>query len=134
MIEVLVLAISALISVIDIRVHRIPNKLSFFLAFPLLCDSPTTELSSLMIALPLTLLIAYLGKIGAGDVKLFLLLGATSGSLIFNQVYFFGMALTSLFAIVFTFFLSRAKGISTPRSIAFAPSILIPFIARYLAI
>jgi Flp pilus assembly protein protease CpaA len=104
------------------------------LALPLLFDATTIELPSFLIALPLTLLISSLGKIGAGDVKLFLLLAATSGSVIFNQSYLVGMALVSLFAIAFTFALSRIKGIATPQSIAFAPSILIPFNALYLAI
>jgi Flp pilus assembly protein protease CpaA len=129
-----VLFISALVCAIDIRVHRIPNKLSLALVLPLLFDATSTELPSFLIALPLTLLISSLGKIGAGDVKLFLLLAATSGSAIFNQSYLLGMALVSLFTIAFTFAFSRVKGVATPQSIAFAPSILIPFNVLYLAI
>jgi Flp pilus assembly protein protease CpaA len=80
------------------------------------------------------MVIAYLGKIGAGDVKLFLALVATSGSLILTLDYFLGMALISLCVLVATYLSTRFKGRDNPRSIAFAPSILIPFLALYLAI
>jgi len=133
-VQYLVLAICLCICVVDIRSHRIPNALSLWLAVALLFDSVTVQLVDLLIAAIICMVIAYLGKIGAGDVKLFLALVATSGSLILTLDYFLGMALISLCVLVATFLSTRFKGHDNPRSIAFAPSILIPFLALYLAI
>lgn len=134
MIQYLVLAISLCICVIDIRSHRIPNSLSLWLAVALLFDSVTVHPLDLLLAAIICVVIAYLGKIGAGDVKLFLVLVATSGSLIVTLEFFLGMALISLCVLVASFLCARFKGRENPRSIAFAPSILIPFLALYLAI
>jgi len=134
MVEVGVLALSVWISVIDLKSHRIPNELSISLGLLLLFDTVTTELSSLLIASVLVLLIAYLGQVGAGDVKLLLILTSTSGSLVLSQQYFLGMALISLSMLLSSFSIARLKGHKAPRSLAFAPSILAPFLALYLAI
>ena len=134
MIKGLVVAISLTICAIDIKVHRIPNRLLLLLAVLLFIDSISTELLDFLIAFLLSVPLAYLGKMGAGDVKLFLLLAATSGSLIFNQNYFLGMAAVSLIAITSAFLRSHLKGRKVPPTIAFAPSILIPFLLLYLAI
>lgn len=134
MYEVLVLALTLLISLFDIRTHRIPNHLTLLLAIVLLFDNLRADLYGVLIASPLCLLVAYLGKIGAGDVKLFLVLIATSGSLVFTPGYFLGMALISLLALVTSLVISHLKGREVPRTIAFAPSILIPFLLLYLAI
>ena len=134
MVEVLVLVLCVWICVVDIKSHRIPNALSLWLAVSLLFDSVTVQLVDLLIAAIICMVIAYLGKIGAGDVKLFLALVATSGSLILTLDYFLGMALISLCVLVATFSSTCFKGHDNPRSIAFAPSILIPFLALYLAI
>lgn len=134
MLETLVLSIGAWICVIDIRSHRIPNQLSLLLAFLLLLDSITAKLIGFLLASMICLLIAYVGKVGAGDVKLFLVLVATSGSLVLSLDYFLGMALISLCVLVTSFLSTGLKGYQGPRSIAFAPSILIPFLLLYLAI
>lgn len=134
MVEVLVLVLSVWICVVDIKSHRIPNELSVLLAVVLLFDTVTAQLPGFLTASSACVLIAYIGKIGAGDVKLFLALTATSGSLLLTQRYFLGMAVTSLFALVASFAIARLRGLKKPRSIAFAPSILIPFLALYLAI
>lgn len=134
MVEVLVLILCAWICVVDVKSHRIPNELSFLLAGVLLFDSVTAQLFCALIASVSCLLIAYAGKVGAGDVKLFLVLIATSGSLVLTQGYFLGMAFASLLALVASLFTSHLKGREAPRSIAFAPSILIPFLLLYLAI
>lgn len=134
MVEVLVLVLSTWICIIDIRSHRIPNQFSLLLAFLLLFDSITSQLIRFLLASVICLLIAYVGKVGAGDVKLFLVLVATSGSLVLTLNYFLGMALISLCVLVASFLSTGLKGHQSPRSIAFAPSILIPFLALYLAI
>jgi Flp pilus assembly protein protease CpaA len=104
------------------------------LAFLLLFDSITSQLIGFLLASVICLLIAYVGKVGAGDVKLFLVLVATSGSLVLTLEYFLGMALISLCVLVTSFLSTGLKGHLSPRSIAFAPSILIPFLLLYLAI
>ena len=134
MVEVLVLVLSTWICIIDIRSHRIPNQFSLLLAFLLLFDSITSQHIRFLLASVICLLIAYVGKVGAGDVKLFLVLVATSGSLVLTLNYFLGMALISLCVLVASFLSTGLKGHQSPRSIAFAPSILIPFLALYLAI
>jgi len=134
MIKTLVLIFSVWICAVDMRSHRIPNELTLLLALALLFDSISTELYGLLIASALCLLIAYLGKVGAGDVKLFLVLVATSGTLTLNQGYFLGMAVISLIHLVASLSISHLRGRKKPRTIAFAPSILIPFLILYLAI
>jgi Flp pilus assembly protein protease CpaA len=134
MIKGLVVAISLTICAIDIKVHRIPNRLLPLLAILLFTDSISTEFLDFLIAFLLSIPIAYLGKMGAGDVKLFLLLAATSGSLIFNESYFLGMAAVSLIAMISSLLRSYLKGRKAQPTIAFAPSILIPFLLLYLAI
>ena len=134
MVDAAVIFICACICSVDIRSHRIPNELSLLLGIVLLFDSVTAHLIGFLVASALTLLITYVGKIGAGDVKLFLVLIATSGSLVLSQQYFLGMALVSLCLLLASLFNMRRKGIEGLNSIAFAPSILIPFLALYLAI
>jgi Flp pilus assembly protein protease CpaA len=134
MLKVLVLSISASICFIDIKSHRIPNRLTLLLTGTLICDSVSSSFYSFLTASIATLLIAYLGKVGAGDVKLFLALLATSGTLILSQSYFLGMAIISTALLLSSVINSRFKGARRPPSIAFAPSILVPFLALYLAI
>lgn len=134
MLKVIVPALFFWICTVDIRTHRIPNSLTLLVAVVLLFDTVTAELYGFLIALPLCLLIAFVGKVGAGDVKLFLLLVATSGSLVLTPDYFLGMALISLLALTTSLVISHLKGSELPLSIAFAPSILIPFLLLYLAI
>lgn len=134
MIKVAVLFICAWICSVDIRSHRIPNELSLLLAIILLFDSVTSQFIGFLAASVVTLSIAYLGQVGAGDVKLFLVLTATSGSIVLTQKYFLGMALISLYLLLTSFLHIRRKGIEGLHSMAFAPSILIPFLALYLAI
>lgn len=134
MAHVVVLVLCTWICIVDIRSHRIPNELTLLLSIALLFDTVTAELSGFLIASSACVLIAYIGKMGVGDVKLFLALTATSGSLVLTQRYFLGMAVISLFALVASIAIARLRGLRKPRSIAFAPSILIPFLALYLAI
>ena len=134
MLKVLVLSVSASICFIDIRSHRIPNRLTLLLAMALLFDSESSSFYGFLTASIATLLIAHVGKVGAGDAKLFLALLATSGTLILSQRYFLGMAIISTALLLSSVINSRFKGARRSPSIAFAPSILVPFLALYLAI
>lgn len=134
MLKVLVLFISASICFIDLRSHRIPNRLTLLLTGTLICDSVSSTFYGFLTASMAALLIAYVGKVGAGDVKLFLALLATSGTLVMSQYYFLGMAIISTALLLRSVINSRLKGVRRQPSIAFAPSILIPFLALYLAI
>ena len=126
----LIILISISICAIDLRTHRIPNLLTALLAVLLLIDSNP---SSIFVALPIvfiTLAVGYLGKIGAGDVKLFLALLLTSTSIILSVRYFLGMALVSGILVVASLILWGSRG----KMIAFAPALLLPFLDLYLAI
>jgi len=96
MVEVAVFILVVWICGVDIRSHRIPNELTLVLAIALLFDSVTSEFHGFLISAVACILIAYLGKVGAGDVKLFLVLVATSGQLVLSESYFLGMAVISL--------------------------------------
>lgn len=134
MLKILVSFVSIWICVVDLKSHRIPNRLTLLLTSFLLLDSISSSLRGFLTASIAALLIAYLGKVGAGDVKLFLALVVTSGALVLSQSYFLGMALISLALLFASTINSHHKGAKRPPSIAFAPSILIPFLALYLAI
>jgi prepilin signal peptidase PulO-like enzyme (type II secretory pathway) len=69
-------------------------------------------------------------RFGAGDIKLVIALILTSGQIILTREYFLAMALTATLTILLT----RLIFGSSVKSIPFAPSILLPFIASYLAI
>ena len=134
MLKLFVLLTSLSISIVDIRRHRIPNQLTLLLAALLLFDSVSMEIKKVVIAIPILLAVGYIGKVGAGDIKLLLALLITSGSLLLNQGYFLGMAIISLLGILGSSLFSYFKSVERPKSIAFAPSILVPFAALYLAI
>jgi Flp pilus assembly protein protease CpaA len=134
MLKLFVLLTSLFISIVDIRRHRIPNQLTLLLAALLLFDSVSMEIKKVVIAIPILLAVGYIGKVGAGDIKLLLALLITSGSLLLNQGYFLGMAIISLLGILGSSLFSYFKSVERPKSIAFAPSILVPFAALYLAI
>jgi len=108
--------------------------MTLLLTVALISDSISSSLDGFLTAAISTLLVAYFGKVGAGDVKLFLALVATSGTLVLSRSYFLGMALISLVFLLTSVINSHLKGTRSPPSIAFAPSILIPFLALYLAI
>jgi len=78
----------------------------------------------------ITLVNGYIGKVGAGDVKLFLILLLTSTSLILNAQYFLGMAIVSGGLIALTLLIRGVRG----KMIPFAPALLLPFLHIYLAI
>lgn len=134
MVKFLVVIMSAAISFIDIKQHRIPNRLTFTLTVVLLCDSLGTSSQELFVLLPVSLAFGLLCKFGAGDIKLFTALIVTSGTLLFDSVYLYGVVATSLLTLCLTRLHTCTKAGARSKSIPFAPSILLPFIALYLAI
>lgn len=130
MVILAVTVISIAIVVSDIESHRIPNRLTLLLGTALLFDEYHTDY---LVALPAALvavIIGYLGKFGAGDVKLFLVLLLTSGPLILRGDYFLGMATVSVALILLTRFFMGPQ----VKMIAFAPAIVLPVLHSYLAI
>jgi Flp pilus assembly protein protease CpaA len=128
--SLLVLAISFAIAAVDIKSHRIPNKLTLVLFFGLALFPRSSKPGAVFIAILLTVMIGTAFRFGAGDIKLVIALILTSGQIILTRGYFLGMALTATFTILLT----RLILGSSVKSIPFAPSILLPFIASYLAI
>lgn len=134
MLKLSVLLISIRIAVIDIKSHRIPNQHTLILAVLLLLDQVAGETRGVLIAIPIVFAVGYIGKVGAGDIKLILALLITSGSLLLNQRYLYGAALISILALFFSALFARMKSLHIPKSIPLAPSILLPFLFSYLAI
>lgn len=134
MLKLLVLLISIGISAIDIKSHRIPNQHILVLTVLLLLDQVEGETRGVLIAIPILIAVGYIGKFGAGDIKLILALLITSGSLVLNQHYFYGAALITILILLFSALFARMKSLNFPKTIPFAPSILLPFLFFYLAI
>jgi Flp pilus assembly protein protease CpaA len=131
---VLVLALVTLtslaISVIDGKSHRIPNPLTALLAFLLLLDSHHSSFLLSLSYIAITVVIGYLGKVGAGDVKLFIALLLTSTSIILTSQYFLGVALISGATVLISLLATGFRATAIP----FAPALLLPFLAIYLGI
>lgn len=128
--SLLVIATSIAIVATDIKSHRIPNKLTLVLFFALALDARSSKPGAVVIAIFLTIAVGATFRFGAGDIKLMIALILTSGQIIITREYFIGMALTATLTILLT----RLILGSSMKSIPFAPSILLPFIASYLAI
>jgi Flp pilus assembly protein protease CpaA len=130
MLRYLVPVTALAISAIDIKHHRIPNQLTILLAILLLCDSHIAAIQSLIPAIVITVILGTLGRFGAGDVKLFIALILTSSPLVLNSRYFLGMATVSFISVLLSLLFCGPRA----KMIAFAPAILLPFAAIYLAI
>lgn len=130
MLKVLIVFTALLICVIDIRTHLIPNRLTMGLATLLLLDPPHSLSKAAIPAIILTITFGTLARFGAGDIKLFIALILTASPVVTTAAYFQGMALISMASILISRLISGAYA----KTIAFAPSILLPFLALYLAI
>jgi Flp pilus assembly protein protease CpaA len=128
--SVFVVVFSIAIVATDIKSHRIPNRLTLVLFFALALFPRSSKPGAVFIAILLTIVIGTALRFGAGDIKLMTALILTSGQIILTREYFLAMALTSTLTILLT----RLILGSSVKSIPFAPSILLPFIASYLAI
>jgi Flp pilus assembly protein protease CpaA len=124
-------ALTALsISLIDIRSHRIPNQLTISLGILLLVDSHGSSIISTLPAIALSIAVGFLGRFGAGDIKLFIVLLFTSSPMVLNLQYLKGMAFASFATVVLSLLALGRRA----KMIAFAPAILLPFLNIYLAI
>jgi Flp pilus assembly protein protease CpaA len=119
-----------LISLIDIRSHRIPNKLTIILGFLLLADPHGSSIASILPAIVVSIAVGLLGRFGAGDIKLFIVLLLTSSPMVLNLQYLKGMAFASFATVVLSLLALGRQA----KMIAFAPAILLPFLNIYLAI
>jgi Flp pilus assembly protein protease CpaA len=126
----LVAFIALLISLIDIRKHRIPNKLTISLGILLLVDSHSSSIVSTLPAVAVSIAVGLLGRFGAGDIKLFIVLLLTSSPMVLNLQYLKGMALATVTTVVLSLLALGRQA----KMIAFAPAILLPFLNIYLAI
>ena len=125
------IALTALsISLIDIRSHRIPNRLTILLGILLLADPHSSSIASTLPPIALSIAFGLLGRFGAGDIKLFIVLLLTSSPLVLNLQYIQGMALASFASVVLSLLALGRQS----KMIAFAPAILLPFLYIYLAI
>ena len=125
---------SSLISLIDIREHRIHNSHLLFFAFPLLLESRTLPILESFIMVTTTLVFSISLRIGGGDFKLFSLLIISQGQLVISREYFQLMAFFLGLSLLLTTLLAIKRNQRLGGSIPLAPSILAPFIAIYLDI
>ena len=127
----LILLVTTLyISIHDFRSHRIRNISLVILFVILLSDLNVSPAPKTIYALISSTLIAFLLRVGAGDLKLFLVLLFTQGGVLLTQQYLtlFMLSATALAALSIA--ITRGK----VGSMAFGPVILLPFTALYLAI
>lgn len=122
--------LSILISVTDIRTHKIPNRLNILLGVTLLLDRHSLGVGVVLISITTALALTILLRFGMGDFKLALALLISQSSLILTSQYLvFVIAMATLAVIV-----ALIGRVEITGSIAFAPVILLPFTAIYLAI
>jgi prepilin peptidase CpaA len=118
------LVVAVIATVFDIRARRIPDWLTYSasaLAVGFHSLSLTTLLTSLAGALAcaaIPFIWSRLGKVGLGDVKLFLALGAILGPSLGFEVELYAFVLAFPFALVVRF-----KKLRSLESLPFAPAI-----------
>lgn len=130
MLSFLIFSLSLGISWVDIRAHRIPNKLSLLFLLANLLDSHCKSLGVTVVSVALmgTLFMAL--RIGMGDIKLAVVLITTQGGEVLTLDYLNRLALALFLAMVLHLCSKRTiKG-----SIAFAPVLLMPYLMLYLDI
>lgn len=130
MLSLLVFSLSLTVSIIDLRTHRIPNRLTIALSLVLLLDNYDSLFIESIPAILFVFAAGFFAKIGLGDVKLLIALILTSTKLILSAPYFLGMALVSLALVIFALLTQGFRR----TMIAFAPAILAPFVYIYLDI
>jgi Flp pilus assembly protein protease CpaA len=129
MVTFFIIVISILIMVVDLISRRIPNRLTFALFLLLLLKRDFLPLSHLLQLITAIVIIGLLGKFGMGDIKLLLALSVAAGRVVVSSFFLIYLCLTALALVLFNAI--RTKGLRG--QIPFAPAILLPFLARYLA-
>ena len=130
MVITLVMLISLVISYIDLRSHRVPNRHNLALFSVLLFDMHRIPWRSSFALLSAVLLISILCRVGGGDIKLFSVLIVTQGSYLASCDYLRGLLIATVLMVAMTVAYRR----SLQGSIALAPVILAPFLWLYLEI
>jgi Flp pilus assembly protein protease CpaA len=126
----LITVVAISICAIDIRSHRIPNKVSALFFLVTLVNPHRVQILISAIALVLSIAIFTLTRIGMGDIKVAASLIVNQGSLVLSYQYLKGLSIALTLAIVLHLYSKRSlKG-----SVAFAPVLLSPFLLLYLAI
>lgn len=130
MARIFLFLIALAIILIDLRVHKIHNVSLLMFAFPLSVNPNTTSREILSISIALIILFGFLSRMGAGDIKLLILLVSLQGALMLTYHYLLGLLFISIAHIMIEIMSKR----HIPARLPFAPSILIPFLWRYLGI
>ncbi len=129
MVTFLIIVISISIMVIDLISHRIPNRLTIALFLLLLLNRDFLQLSHLLQLITVIVTVGLIGKFGMGDIKLLLALSVAAGRFVASPSYLIYLCITALALVLINAI--RTKGFKG--QIPFAPAILLPFLARYLA-
>ncbi|CAB4884724.1 unannotated protein [freshwater metagenome] len=128
MIKFLLLLLTLYISVVDIRSQKISNRSNLALAAVLISDSHTLSILMTLLYTVIALALSILINLGMGDFKLVVVLLLTQSAVLISHQYFsLFLACASLTLVTSTLARKGIKG-----SVAFGPTILLPFTAIYL--
>lgn len=130
MLKILLLILSLYISVVDIQTHRISNLSNLALGSLLIFDIHNIEIWMTLIFICLALIATLIIRLGMGDFKLIVVLLITQSAIVVSLQYLSLFLMTATATICISI-LTR-KGLTG--SVAFGPTILLPFTAIYLAI
>jgi hypothetical protein len=120
--------ITAFISIIDLRFHRIPNISLLFLTLPLLVDTNVLPFREILLGLLIFWGFGLLFKVGMGDLKLLTILIFLQAEILWSSQMLLLFALVATFSLVIHLIIKR----NFSGEIALAPAILIPFTLLYL--
>lgn len=130
MVTLIVLLNSLSISLVDVRTHRIPNRLNLALSAALIFDVHQIRLIHCFILCTFVLITSILCRVGGGDTKLLFALIITQGGFVASFDYLQGLLIATVLMVIATVMYRR----SLQGSIALAPVILAPFLWLYLEI
>lgn len=130
MVSGVILILSLLIASRDLRTHRISNRLNLLFALVLLLDRHSLGITAIALTFLATLVLMLALRCGMGDVKLSLSLLLSQSAIICTVQYLTLVTVTATLTLLVALICgSRVNG-----SIAFAPALVLPFAAIYLAI
>jgi len=129
MVKVVATSFALWISIYDVHTHRIPDQVLIVFAIPLILSAHITSWRTTLLSILIAFIIVLLLGIGGGDFKLAALLLATQGALVFTLVFL--TVFIGALAVALCYALLRGKMME---QIAFAPTLLAPFLYCYLAI
>ncbi|MSX18847.1 MAG: hypothetical protein F2803_02860, partial [Actinobacteria bacterium] len=128
MIKFLLLLLTLYISVVDIHSQKISNRSNLALGAVLISDSHSLSILMILLYTVIALALSILINLGMGDFKLVVVLLLTQSAVLISRQYFsLFLACASLTLVISTLARKGIKG-----SVAFGPTILLPFTAIYL--